>query len=358
MGCQELSWPNIEGFFEFTSAKSTEKCPLEKNIQRLIELQLGSLSGQNLWKAFLYLNKRLEEKKLTFKFVFAASNDLYANISLAEYRIDNVTEKKTIYFKINCHQSFFAQEFSEIFEVNMLCRPCLIKLNGKYHLREQPLPFFITLAHEFLHALNQLERIDKVFSESNFTLDPEFSDKIDSMLPMQEFLCDKLKILPTDSCLQKEYKELWQNYASDDSLDEMTVILGSNRKISESEEVFIGETTFLQESCQDESIISWTHFEAHNSKCWQQAAPLLEKNYVKEVLEKFSKPTPCHIFYPEMKIREQFVTNIKPRFNPIFNFGVHKSTHQYPLLTLQSMPFLRELKFLPNSLHENFVTVK
>ena len=56
---------------------------------------------------------------------------------------------------------------AKLLNENMLYRPCLIKLVDpddpeiwKYHLREQELPFFITLAHEFLHALNQLECID------------------------------------------------------------------------------------------------------------------------------------------------------------------------------------------------------
>ena len=63
-------------------------------------------------------------------------------------------------------------------------RPCLIKLidpddseNWSYHLREQELPFFITLAHEFLHALNQLERIEWIFASLGMrTLEALFAE--------------------------------------------------------------------------------------------------------------------------------------------------------------------------------------
>ena len=137
----------------------------------------------------------------------------------------------------------------------MLYRPCLIKLNAQYHLREQQLPFFITLAHELLHVLNQLERLQEIVTNhheefvgkiiqsptSNY-----LADSIDTILTIQAFLKEKLGIKDDDLCLEEHYKALWQNGEIDDSLDEMSVILGCNRKISPTEEAFIGETTFYE----------------------------------------------------------------------------------------------------------------
>ena len=232
----------------------------------------------------------------------------------------------------------------------MLYRPCLIKLidpddpeNWSYHLREQELPFFITLAHEFLHALNQLERIDKIFrwlkvknvqelvdkleklkqedlifdvifrfnnpkkSEISKTFNQEkqaknrfqndlkeligdykeynelILDLLNKIMPIQSFLAIKVNLLNNADILQEKYEELWKNIGVDDSLDEMTVILGSQRKIGSLPSPFIGETTFLQEYYHDDSIISWSHYPAHLINFWQKMPILLEKFYVKKV---------------------------------------------------------------------------
>ncbi len=197
---------------------------------------------------------------------------------------------------------FFESVFldKEILEKNMLYRPCLIKLNGKYHLREQELPFFITLAHEFLHALNQMERIQYIATQ----MAPEYFEKIstsndiqnaiDNILPMQTLLRQKLNTSPSNLCFKEKYKELWQNNGNDDSLDEMTVILGSNGQISDKESVFIGETTILQEFYNNPTIISWTHCNAHDYEFYtNKMNTSLEPEYVECVLRKFyaSMPT-------------------------------------------------------------------
>ena len=205
-------------------------------------------------------------------------------------------KKKIFYFKIRCNKMFSERVFlrEEILEVNMLCRPCLIKLNGKYHLREQKLPFFITLAHEFLHALNQLECIQKISLE-NVKLDIfvtknsiEFYKNLDSIKPIQTFLCEKLEIEKNSTILKEECTKLWQNDDVDDSLDEMSVILGSNRKIGDNISTFIGETTFLQEYFGDNSIISWSHNGAHDYEFYREGMNiLLESEYVECVLNAF-----------------------------------------------------------------------
>ena len=116
--------------------------------------------------------------------------------------------QKMFYFKITCNEMFSKQAYSaqEILGKNVLCRPCLIRFNGRYHLRKQELPFFITLAHELLHALNQLERIFEIITTKNgqITLPKTFMElnqALDSMLSIQEFLMEKLGIKEGDLCL-------------------------------------------------------------------------------------------------------------------------------------------------------------
>ncbi|MFQ6723176.1 MAG: hypothetical protein ACLRFH_02100, partial [Opitutales bacterium] len=175
--------------------------------------------------------------------------------------------------------------------INMLYRPCLIKLidpdnlsNWNYHLREQKLPFFITLAHEFLHALNQLERIDLYwFTYCTFEdFNKNFLRTLDDMISMYDFLTNKLDLQKNSIIFQKTCKELWGN---NHFLDEMTVILSSERKISCEKTVFIGETTFLREYYQDDTIISWSHNSAKNIDFWQKMSAILNKNYVNKVLK-------------------------------------------------------------------------
>lgn len=101
-----------------------------------------------MWKAFLYLSK---QDKFTFVFQFELQDTCFASILLKEYD----SKCKKIIFQINC-SDVFSQKFAsteELIGTNMLCRPCLVELSEDYYLREQTLPFFITLAHEFLHAL-------------------------------------------------------------------------------------------------------------------------------------------------------------------------------------------------------------
>ena len=160
----------------------------------------------------------------------------------------------------------FAENFdkTQLFRKNMLYRPCLVKLvdpddptNWRYHLREQKLPFFITLAHEFLHALNQLEKIEQYW---NLALAGEYYRTQDiltvlgSKTSMQDFLSQKLQLEDSMGILKNNYLTLWGNENNDDFLDEMTVILGSKRKIDLRRTVFIGETSFLQEFYDDGSI--------------------------------------------------------------------------------------------------------
>ncbi|MFQ6723445.1 MAG: hypothetical protein ACLRFH_03520, partial [Opitutales bacterium] len=98
-----------------------------------------------------------------------------------------------------------------------------------------------------------------------------------------KFLMQKLGLQKSEEILQSKYKVFWQNGKNDDSLDEMTVILGSERRIGEVEFVFIGETTFLREYYHDNTIISWSHDSAKNIDFWQKMSIVLQKKYVKNV---------------------------------------------------------------------------
>ena len=99
---------------------------------------------------------------------------------------------------------------------------------------------------------------------------------------MEDFLAKKLGIQKNSIIFNQEYKELWGN---NHFLDEMTVILGSERKIGELEFVFIGETTFLQEFYDNNTIISWSHDSAKNIDFWQKMSVILSKNYVNEIFK-------------------------------------------------------------------------
>ena len=199
------------------------------------------------------------------------------------------------------------------------------------------MPFFITLAHEFLHALNQLERIawilgtlgietmEEFFAELNLInsnvcyennlvysilclfkkeklnkynlLDfckqlkmkyreyrkgeSSHTALFEAILPVQKFLAKKLKLQNDKGFLEEKYKDFWQNGKNDDSLDEMTVILGSKRLISLSKNVFIGETTFLRDYYQDSSIISWSHYSVESMKFWQKMVTILNRRPAK-----------------------------------------------------------------------------
>ncbi len=180
-----------------------------------------------------------------------------------------------------------------------------------------------------MHALNQLEFFETI--KSNL----DFIDLLHQENSLQIFLMNKIDITSENLILNSKYN-LWGNPGKNDSLDEMTVILNSKRKINQINTAFIGETTFLQEYYENSEIISWSHFEAHNSKYWKQSAPLLEEDYVEEVLSFFSNLNPCNISYTETKIKEQFITNIRPLFSKMdlfFYFLTKESINNKSFLT-------------------------
>ncbi|MFQ6723528.1 MAG: hypothetical protein ACLRFH_03955 [Opitutales bacterium] len=301
---------------------------MKNNIQKLVALQLKLKNGQDLWNAFLHLYKNF-----SFKFVFDANTEFGANVALKKYDSD----EKVFYFNVSCNKYFFEENLSdseeEILKKDMIYRPCLIKLNGFYHLSEQELLFFITLAHEFLHVLNQLERIQKIKTEKQKEYDEltksslaenQLYDTLNQKLTIQNFLKNKLNLSETDLCLKEEYKKLWQNGTNDDSLDEMTVILSSNRQ-TEKGIVNIGETTFLREYFKNDKIISWSHFSAHSSKFWKDVIILLEKNYIEAMQKTFSVIENVEDFTisEEIETKQQIILNIGfglEQFSNFFNF--------------------------------------
>ena len=100
-------------------------------------------------------------------------------------------------------------------------------------------------------------------------------------MPMENFLVKKLGIQKNSIIFNQACKKLW---GSDHFLDEMTVILSSERKIGESEFAFIGETTFLREYYKDNTIISWSHCSTNDLEFWQKMPIILEENYVQQIL--------------------------------------------------------------------------
>lgn len=303
IGCVP-AWENIQSFFSFyelteeefalytkeSSIKQEgdelsekEKAFFWQNLQILIELQLGLPCGRNMWQAFFYWKEK-HKSKFSFVFQFNFQDIPGANISLRAFD----KRSKKFVFHINCNRIFKERIFSkeEILQQCKLCRPCLIKLGGKYHLREQILPFFITLAHEFLHGLNRLEKIESICMDDRML--ESFLDPLTQENLLQEFLRQKIRVDGTDLIFGAQRK-LWENSGRNDSLDEMTAILESKRKISDKEEVSVGETTFLREHYKDPSIISWSHEDAHDIIFWTKNMPLLLKeDYVESVLRSFS----------------------------------------------------------------------
>ncbi|MFQ6722868.1 MAG: hypothetical protein ACLRFH_00480 [Opitutales bacterium] len=298
----------------------------------------------------------------------------------------NSTENKEILCFEVVINKFFAEklEADRILSENMLYRPCLIKLvdsddpeKWEYHLREQELPFFITLAHEFLHVLNQLEKIDwilgslgmrtmeelfmklnlinvKEFNTNNINfrllclfnkgrinkktlkdfgdqLKEKFSNYIkkeilfsillEAILPTQTFLAKKLKLKDGIDILNDNYLDLWGNKDNDDFLDEMTVILQSKRRISLEEVVYVGETIFLQEYYHDDSIVSWSHYSAKDNEFWEKMYVLLEKNYVNKALNGFKlKSGVLNLIHVDYAIEKFSYTHYK------IGYGGRKST--------------------------------
>ena len=130
-----------------------------------------------------------------------------------------------------------------------------------------------------MHALNQLECIDWLIEKNEDFSNPKRR--------IQEFLIKKLNLKTNAYILQEKYKKFWENEGFDDSLDEMTVILGSKRRIDLTKTVFIGETTFLREYYDDDSIISWSYYSTNDIDLWQNSSILLDKSYVNNVQEFF-----------------------------------------------------------------------
>ncbi|MFQ6723225.1 MAG: hypothetical protein ACLRFH_02365, partial [Opitutales bacterium] len=353
-----INWEEVSHFFNFDTIAEEKRTNLETNIRLLVEEQLKLPSGQNLWKAFQFWEDQHPE--LGFQFEFALIDESEAYIKLKNY------ENQIFLFEIALNK-VFAEDFKipfwqviknnlhqktnlglkKLLNENMLYRPCLIKLvdpndssHWEYHLREQELPFFITLAHEFLHALNQLERITWILGSLDIETMEEFFAELnlinsnvcnennlvcnilclfnkeklnkynlldfckqlkmqyhryrqeenslevlfEAILPIQKFLAKKLKLQNNKGILETRHKDLWQNKDNNDSLDEMTIILESERKIGEVEFVFIGETTFLREYYHDNAIISWSHFPARDLEFWQKMSAILQENYVQQTL--------------------------------------------------------------------------
>ncbi len=128
-----MTWENVKNFFDLSTIPEEKKIAFENNLKLLIEKQLKLPSGEKMWAAFLYLQKQCEGN-FNFVFQFELLDISAASILLKEY--DKINKK--LIFQITCNKIFSnnipsSEEFDH---VNILCRPCLIKLNEEYHLRE------------------------------------------------------------------------------------------------------------------------------------------------------------------------------------------------------------------------------
>ena len=61
------------------------------------------------------------------------------------------------------------------------------------------MPFFITLAHEFLHALYQLECVDWLMERNEDFSNPKSR--------LQDFLMEKLELKHDDNSLQEKFEK-------------------------------------------------------------------------------------------------------------------------------------------------------
>ena len=146
-----INWGKVSHFFNFDTIAEEKRTHLETNIRLLVEEQLKLPSGQNLWRAFQFWENQHPE--LGFQFEFALTSNPGAEVVLESLK-NSFGGKQIFCFEILINKVFAEElEADQIFSENILYRPCLIKLvdsddpkKWQYHLREQELPFFITLS--------------------------------------------------------------------------------------------------------------------------------------------------------------------------------------------------------------------
>ena len=159
---------------------------------------------------------------------------------------------------------------------------------------------------------------------------------------MQDFLANKLKLKNNVGVLSDKYLSLWGDKEKDDSLDEMTVILGRKRQIDLNKKVYIGETRFLREYYKDKSIISWSHESARDLKLWERMRLLLSKDYVTQILSrsKFGlKKSKIALQSDPKKDDKNFSTIGQQPISQLFNKLLRKAESQKPLCYKENLSF-------------------
>ena len=187
------------------------------------------------------------------------------------------------------------------------------------------------------------------------------STLLEAILSTQSFLVKKLKLKDGIGILENEYLDLWGNRDNDDFLDEMTVILQSNRKIALGKIVYIGESTFLQEYYQDNSIVSWSHYFSRNYEFWNNMDILLKKEYVNGIFEKFNLRKNillqiqvnyaienfdymhCFVKYSERKIKKQQMQK---------NFCIEPVIPRNTFVVFETLDGRQEIYFQWNIIHK------
>lgn len=268
--CCDVKLEQVWHFFRIDEQQQI----LANNIHNLVEEQLRFSSGQSMWKALLYFYDQIP-------FVFNFVKRVSFAISLKSYDINT----QNLVFEVDIPEAFCEENSST--KTIVAQRPCLIKLNDKYEISSNGIPAFIALAHEFLHALNNLERIQYTEKDINTLYTNENFDELDKTISMQQFLITLLKIPPESLLLQEAYKDNWQNGAFDDSLDEMTVILGRNFKTGENVRTYIGESKFLEElnNCH---VVALSHNNIIDLEYWLKCRVVIEYSYLTEIAQYFN----------------------------------------------------------------------
>ena len=269
--------------------KELEIAQFPQELKECIEQQIRAKTAtEQLWKSIeFYLSKLKEEKNISI-LIKIEKNKEAENLGgfCAQYGAECETEKvyvfKIFYNTLENQSNFY--------------RPVSFLREGRYRFSLLQVPNYIALAHELCHILNVLEYC-LIKDDRSFLNNSESKN-------LQELICNYLNEGENlNSLLNAQQKNIWGNECS--YRDEISVILGKKRKVSDENEVFLGETIFMREHYsnifKEIKFVCWSH-EYTNTENIESLNTIVEKfEYTKQ--EQFNLLKELNLT-DEMKIDE------------------------------------------------------